>query len=725
MIGLIHGAGWWFAMVGTGFVVLAAAAVMRVLGAPAWLASALSSLVLLFVLSASFGQGTTLLGIVPTPNTFARFAQLLAQSKLSIDSQATPAMPLTEFFFLVALGAGVFAIVIDLLAIGVRLPALTAVPLAVILIVPSILLTEGISPLALVAGGLAYVFLLRQDVITRRPGADQTVASLAIASSATVVALLIATTAPGFAQVGRQGIAPSGISIGSGVNPLIDLGKDLRRPAAVPVLQYTTTAKTPPYLRLTTLDGFAGTVWTHRQGPIQPLSTGGFIPTVEGLSASVKTAKIETDVQVQNMDSEWLPVPYPTTRISELNGRWAWDTQDRTVSGLGANANGQKYSATGLELEPTPRQLADAGATVPAEVQEDLDLPSNPPAIIAETAAKVTADAKNQYEQAVDLQDYFRNDGFTYSTDTPVKGRYDNDSMEAVAAFLTAKSGYCVHFATAMAVMARTLGIPARVAIGYLPGTAGAADREGRKTYTVTSDDLHAWPELYFSGVGWVPFEPTVSRGLVPSYSEPASAASDTPSPSAAPTTDSVPSSSASAGAAHREQGPTQGGSTSEATPILGTVLVIVALLVLLAVPAVLRRRTRVRRARRLRSGRAGPALAWDEIVDTCRDLGFLVYASETPRSLGTRIAATLPPAAAAALFEVLGGTERERYGPVRERPDASAAADDLAIVLRALLSEAGALARAKALVAPASLLPMPHGPTRPGPQAAPHGLGA
>src|SRR5690606_21900234 len=76
--------------------------------------------------------------------------------------------------------------------------------------------------------------------------------------------------------------------------------------------------------------------------------------------------------------------------------------------------------------------------------------------------------------------------------------------LDALSHFLLTKQGYCVQFASAMVMMARAEGIPARFAIGFLSGTAG---RSGERT--VVASDAHAWPELFFSDVGWLRFEPT------------------------------------------------------------------------------------------------------------------------------------------------------------------------------------------------------------------------
>src|SRR5699024_766584 len=83
--------------------------------------------------------------------------------------------------------------------------------------------------------------------------------------------------------------------------------------------------------------------------------------------------------------------------------------------------------------------------------------------------------------------------------------------------FLTTQQGYCVQFATAMVMMARYQGVPARMAVGFLPG-----EREPDGSYTVIASLAHTWPELWIDGMGWVRFEPTpgVRTGPPPRYTE-------------------------------------------------------------------------------------------------------------------------------------------------------------------------------------------------------------
>src|SRR5205807_10475736 len=159
---------------------------------------------------------------------------------------------------------------------------------------------------------------------------------------------------------------------------------------------------------------------------------------------------------------------------------------------------------------PTAEQLAQAGPAPAAIEQEYTQVPDALPAVVKETAEQVTRGASNVYEQAVRLQDWFTTSGgFTYDTRVT-----EGSGTDAIARFLHDKRGFCVHFAFSMAAMARTLGIPARVDVGFVPGTE---QQDG--SWTVGLKDAHAWPELYFQGIGWTRFEPTPSRGTTPDYS--------------------------------------------------------------------------------------------------------------------------------------------------------------------------------------------------------------
>jgi hypothetical protein len=252
---------------------------------------------------------------------------------------------------------------------------------------------------------------------------------------------------------------------------------------------------------------------------------------------------------------------------------------------------------------------------------------------------------------AIALQDYFQSSDFTYSEDAPVEQGYDGSGAEIVATFLQKKAGYCVHFASAMAIMARTLGIPSRVAVGFQPGTAatgGAGAPAGNSDlYTVTSHDLHAWPELYFDNIGWLRFEPTPGRGIVPDYL--VSGAIDDPTNPQNGSATPVPTASSTASAnGHKDDGidPTTGqpiGGVRTTNPISIVLLVMLGILVVAALtPVGVRAAIRMRRYRRLRHGPDSAAAGWEELRDTARDHGWAAPDTETPRDFAERLAVVL-----------------------------------------------------------------------------------
>ncbi|HEX6955624.1 MAG TPA: transglutaminase family protein, partial [Agromyces sp.] len=259
---------------------------------------------------------------------------------------------------------------------------------------------------------------------------------------------------------------------------------------------------------------------------------------------------------------------------------------------------------------------------------------------------------------------------------------------------------------------------PARVAVGFLrPNPIGGG------TFVFSTHDLHAWPELYFEGVGWVPFEPTPGRGSVPAYSRPG-AGED--SPAVVPT---APSSTPQASG--RPEGDPdrllarQGDAAGAAglAWLRGTGLaLLVVLLVLL--PAGARAAVRAARRRGIRSGPSPADAAWRELTATALDLGAEVDERRTARALTADLLAR--PAfraedgdgdASAALRRLRDAVERERYGRVlRADPQAQGRADgmqadardalaaDLATASAALAADASAARRAEALLLPRSL---------------------
>ena len=149
----------------------------------------------------------------------------------------------------------------------------------------------------------------------------------------------------------------------------------------------------------------------------------------------------------------------------------------------------------------TPDVLRAATSTAPPDPIY-LELPSDFPSSVRNTAVTVTAGAATTYDAMVAMQNWFRTQ-FTYSLDVP-QGHGNN----AIEAFLRQRIGYCEQFAGTFAAMARSIGVPARVAVGF---TQGVQQADG--SFSVLGKNAHAWPEVWFDGLGWVAFEPTPGAG--------------------------------------------------------------------------------------------------------------------------------------------------------------------------------------------------------------------
>jgi transglutaminase-like putative cysteine protease len=269
------------------------------------------------------------------------------------------------------------------------------------------------------------------------------------------------------------------------------------------VLRLTTDAQTPEYLKLVTLDVYDGTVWRTADRPVpesQRIDEG--LPSPPGLSPDVATTAVSYQVEVSEaLQSQWLPLPYPAQAVTTASGDWRYDAQTLDVVATDRSTQGLRYDLTALEVSPTGSQL-DGAAAVPGRLDEMLALPDDLDPSVVDLAREVTAQATSDYERAVALQQWFREDGgFSYDLSV-APGNAEDD----LVAFLQERRGYCEQYAATMAIMARVLGIPARVGVGYLRG-----EQPQPGLWVVRAQDAHAWPELFFEGVGWLRFEPTPS----------------------------------------------------------------------------------------------------------------------------------------------------------------------------------------------------------------------
>ncbi len=150
-----------------------------------------------------------------------------------------------------------------------------------------------------------------------------------------------------------------------------------------------------------------------------------------------------------------------------------------------------------------PETLSKSGRTYPAWVKSRyLQLPENISARVLGLARDLTATAITPYDQARAIETYLQQIPYTLDLPAPPGNKELSDYF-----LFQLKEGYCDYYATAMVVLARAAGLPARLATGYATG----ADSTGSGVYTVTEANAHSWPEIYFPGSGWVAFEPTAA----------------------------------------------------------------------------------------------------------------------------------------------------------------------------------------------------------------------
>ena len=186
---------------------------------------------------------------------------------------------------------------------------------------------------------------------------------------------------------------------------------------------------------------------------------------------------------------------------------WAEVRGPGELVSLGALDQSTQYTIVSSVSDMDTAALRAAGHDYPPQVAASyLQLPADLPAELIAYAAEVTAAASpTAYDRAVAIESALRRLPYTLNVPTPPADR------ELTSWFLfDLKQGYCDYFATAMVVLARLNGIPARLAIGY---TMGQFDPQ-RGEYVVTEMNAHSWPELYFPGQGWIPFEPTSGETL-------------------------------------------------------------------------------------------------------------------------------------------------------------------------------------------------------------------
>jgi hypothetical protein len=315
------------------------------------------------------------------------------------------------------------------------------------------------------------------------------------------------STGPGIGGAGGNG---SGSDTRATPGALSDTLTALKEGRPSVVLTYTTTASQalqqddPQYLEQHVFDtlgpeGWEVTNWT------QGATAAATMPAPSGLAGPASLPQFTTTVNVtgnafdSRSDQTFLAMPYPAAKVSAPPGSWLADNELMVYS-RDDDVPVKTYQVTSYEVVPTDAELNSA-APFPGGLSADLALPrSYQTAALLHIAQAVTKGDTTEYQEVNALASYLGKAPFTYSS----SGALFDTPAGLLRYLQVTRTGVCVQSAYAMTVLARLLGIPARLAQGYTAGTP-----TGRNKYVVKTDDAHAWTEIYFAGWGWVRFEPT------------------------------------------------------------------------------------------------------------------------------------------------------------------------------------------------------------------------
>lgn len=427
-------------------------------------------------------------------------------------------------------------------------------------------------------------------------------------------------------------------------------------------------------LRLATLDQFDGVVWNvagdgSAEGSGEFRRVGATIPT------DVRGATARIGIEVGGLSGVWLPTVGQATAVTFADGSVAGDLRFNDATGGAVLTRGLTSGLT-YTLDVVVPAVPD-DATIGAAGAAPVTLPalSGVPDAVDAKAADVARNAGTPVQVARSLQKalaeggYFSH-GLTESGDYPSVSGHGADRVAALLGSVL-MVGDGEQYASAMALMARQMGLPARVVLGFIP----TDDQRKGAAVTVTSGDVEAWVEIAFSGYGWVPFDPTPPRTQTPRQDSATTPADPQPQvvqpPPAPPEPVAAPNDDTEQPQAQDSAKPaTSGSAWRQVALVAGVASVPIAVLagpLILVVALKARRRRRRRRDGDLVSRVAG---GWDELLDVALDLRSpapaLATRSESARALADSFAGSAVPGsrAASAVLTLAAEADATVFGP-------------------------------------------------------------
>jgi transglutaminase-like putative cysteine protease len=647
--------------------------------------------------------------LIPSPDTLSAMRLDMDNAWAVFQDVQAPAPVEPGFIVATSLAVWVIAFVADWGAFRTAVSFEALLPPATLFLFAAVLGAEGDRPLAaalFVAASMLFLLLHRtwrqEDTATwaalhhQRGRRSLVVSGGGLASVAVLAGTLIGPNLPGAENSAllpwrdlTEDEQPRVV-----VSPLVDIQSRLLQQPNVQVFTVETDKETEgAYWRLTALDSFNGQIW---KSSYQTDDVDGELPVSDGTTADA-TLLTQT-ITVQALAQIWLPAAYEPTSLDAGDADVDYDQASGTliVDRQSENSDGLRYTVTSRVPNWTEDELRAASDEVPDDIADRyLELPDDFSDRITNEAARITQNASGPYDKARTLEDYLRD--FEYTTEVQ-----PGHSDSAIIDFLFVnKKGYCEQFAGAFAAMARSIGIPSRVVVGF---TMGNRDPYQQTLFQVNGEHAHAWVELWLDEFGWVTFDPTPGRAPPGAENWLGVPTQQVSTGGDGTTATTIPGSSptpGNGGSPSRPQGPVndQGEITTGAPetpdrpekksdrdmwpawfPEALLVLAVIVAFYLVAVPIAFVVQHQLRR-RRARDPAERVGLAWTEANRRVRAAGLQLSPSLTIAERAARMRLALP-GVTSAIDTLAGSVERVAYSEVPPTPTEADQADGASHVI-------------------------------------------
>ena len=695
------------------------------------IATPISGIALIVLGTAVFYPDVSAL-IIPTGETVTALGNDLRAAWDVFGEDSAPVPPVTGFLVTASALVWYGVFLADWAAFRLRSPLEAVAPAIAVFVFGSLLgvdRNEIAHGLTFAVGLLAVLVTMRAERQAREEvwvadGSNRGVRTTlqlgaTIGGAAVLIGALLAPSLPGASAQPLLDISEinDGPETRSVVSPLVEVSASLVQQADIELFTVQVAPEQRDYWRLMALTTFQDEIWARSSNFDQVRDEVG-----SDVASSVFTRPVTQRITNLALGNIYLPAAYEVSRVID-NGSVELEYEVATGAlvverSLQDIPLGYTYEIESSIPDFEPGDLpvdATAGLSggfisehtqLPAPCANDEDAGTTGcwPTGVTTLAQQIVADAgaTTDHERALALQNFFLGPSFTYDLDVALE-----HNINDMNTFLTVRRGYCEQFASTFAAMARSIGLPARVAVGF---TWGDYD-ESRGAYVVSGKHAHAWPEVYFADVGWVIFDPTPgrSRGFDADITglgaaEQFGANTDSGDDTDAPTTTTTEAPAATPGDGTRPVAPTTTvptGTAEETETVVPVAagddggsgpwgrlaliaLAIVAIIGFVPLVQLLRRRAR---AARIAADPLGQAeLAWDDAVGALRLLGYAPRLEQTPHEFATEV--ELRRRSVGPLRELADEVTRLRYSVDADAAVHATAAQDAATTIVATVRD-------------------------------------